>query len=69
MQPTLPSPEPESAPRAKMTIRVYTVNRAGIVSAPPRATVVVPHSQGPLPFGLEPLPCKCPLHRETGAAR
>jgi hypothetical protein len=53
-----------------MTIRVYTVDRAGTVSAP-RATVAVPYGQknDQPPFQLEPLPCACPIHRATGPTR
>ncbi|MGW1808159.1 hypothetical protein [Streptomyces sp. NPDC002078] len=60
---------PSTGSRAKMTIRVYTVTREGIVT-PPRAMVAVPHDFEP---AMEHLntdlgPCRCPLHR-TGGTR
>jgi hypothetical protein len=65
MQPT--SREPDRPSRAKMTIRVYTVDRSGTVRVP-RATVTVPYDDAPeiSPLGLTPLPpCRCPRCRET----
>lgn len=67
MQTTVP--EPDRTPRAKMTIRVYSVDRAGTVSEP-RATVIVPYDDLPEPslLGVAPLaPCRCPRCREAGA--
>jgi hypothetical protein len=69
VQPT--TPEPDRPSRAKMTIRVYTVNRAGVVSKP-RATVTVPYDDTSAPplMGLGPLPpCACPRCRKPGAVR
>ncbi|MGI5197106.1 hypothetical protein ACQEVY_26340 [Streptomyces sp. CA-288835] len=57
--------------RAKMTMRIYTVDRAGVVSEP-RAVVAVPYGPEPLPplgdNGHEFPACACPLHRK-GAVR
>lgn len=54
-----------------MTIKVYTVTREGMVTAP-RPTMVVPHDPEPRPpelsIALMP-PCACPLHRKAGASR
>lgn len=54
---------------AKLTIRVYTVSREGVVS-PPRALLSVPHSSQPQPalFNTRLPACECPLHR-AGALR
>jgi len=69
-QPTTPTGEREQ--RAKMTVRVYTVSSAGVVSKP-RATVAVPYGQGPLPplgdNGHRFPACACPLHRKVEAVR
>ncbi|MFF7966797.1 hypothetical protein ACFZC3_15700 [Streptomyces sp. NPDC007903] len=54
-----------------MTIKVYTVTREGIVTAP-RATVAVPHDKDPRPPELsiaQMPPCACWMHRKAGAAR
>jgi hypothetical protein len=57
-------------PGAKMTIRVYTVTREGIVTEP-RVRVSVPHDYVPPPEGLgtQLPPCDCPQHTKAGAAR
>lgn len=54
--------------RAKMTIRVYTVDRYGTVSAP-HATVSVPHGYEPAKEAMNTDwgPCACPAHRSGGA--
>ncbi|MFF3884004.1 hypothetical protein [Streptomyces sp. NPDC001914] len=54
---------------AKMTVRVYTVSRTGVVTRP-RATVVVPNDYRPPlePIGTQLPPCACPIHR-AGAGR
>ncbi|WP_435271163.1 hypothetical protein [Streptomyces sp. 1222.5] len=55
--------------RAKMTIRVYSVNQAGVASAP-RAVVSVPHGYEPDPemklMNTQLPPCACPIHRQAG---
>ncbi|MCF3130729.1 hypothetical protein [Streptomyces olivochromogenes] len=64
------APAPERPPGAKLTIRVYTVTREGVVSAP-RASVSVPHDYVPHREGIGTHlpPCACPQHREVGARR
>lgn len=60
---------PDRPPRAKMTIKVYTVDRTGRVGEP-RATVTVPYDPEPelSPLGLTPLPpCRCFRCQETEA--
>lgn len=61
---------PECAPGSKLTIRVYTVSRAGIVS-PPTVSIALPHGYQPQQerIGTELSPCACPTHRVTGGAR
>lgn len=57
--------------RPKMTIKVYTVTREGVVTAP-RPTMVVPRDPDPRPLELSIAlmpPCACPLHRKAGASR
>lgn len=57
---------------AAMTIRVYRVDRQGIVTEAPPATVVVPRPTKMLPLGLVSSsmpPCECPMHRMPGGAR
>ncbi|KUN16349.1 hypothetical protein AQJ23_45225 [Streptomyces antibioticus] len=66
----MPNRTVQADSRVKMTIRVYTVTREGVVS-PPRAEVSVPHGYEPQ---LEPLntqlpPCQCPRHRRNGVTR
>ncbi|MEU9924706.1 hypothetical protein AB0H51_26025 [Streptomyces griseoluteus] len=59
------------SPHPKMTIKVYTVTREGIVTSP-RATVSVPHHVDRRATGLMSSsmpPCECPVHRMPGAAR
>lgn len=58
--------KPSAGSRAKMTIRIYTVTREGIVT---RATVAVPHDFEPAREALNPNwgPCACPRH--SGGAR
>jgi hypothetical protein len=48
----------------KMTMRVYTVSRTGVVTRP-RATVLVPHDYRPQPEPIGTLlpDCACPIHR------
>ncbi|MFK4110240.1 hypothetical protein [Streptomyces sp. NPDC002176] len=68
--PATPSDKGESG--AAMTIRVYRVDRQGIVTEPPQATLVVPRPTKLLPLGLMSSsmpPCECPMHRTPGAAR
>lgn len=50
-----------------MTIRVYTVNREGIVTRP-RAAVIVPQGYEPEPHELSTAfpPCACHIHRQAG---
>lgn len=58
-------------PHPKMTIKVYTVTREGIVTSP-RATVCVPHDMDRRPTELMSSsmpPCECPVHQMPGAAR
>ncbi|RZU37759.1 hypothetical protein EV284_2943 [Streptomyces sp. BK022] len=58
-------------PHPKLTIKVYTVTREGVVTAP-RATVSVPHDMDRRPTELmsgSMPPCQCPVHRMPGAAR
>lgn len=54
----------------KMTIRVYTVSREGVVS-PPRAEVIVPYGSEPQRelLNTQLPPCRCPRHRQGGGAR
>ncbi|MCS0602670.1 hypothetical protein NX794_15835 [Streptomyces sp. LP11] len=53
-----------------MTIKVYTVTREGVVTAP-RAIVTVSRSYPPQPEQTTTAlpPCACPLYRQTEAAR
>ncbi|MFF4547236.1 hypothetical protein ACFY1J_23920 [Streptomyces sp. NPDC001406] len=53
-----------------MTIKVYTVTRDGIVTAP-HASMSVPHDYVPPPEGLgtQLPPCACPQHTKAGATR
>lgn len=61
---------PERAPGSKLTIRVYTVSRAGVVS-PPSVSITLPHGYQPQPerIGTELSPCACPIHRAGDVAR
>ncbi|GHB74296.1 hypothetical protein GCM10010377_75870 [Streptomyces viridiviolaceus] len=59
-------PADNRPPGAKLTIRVYTVNRRGEV-ADDRGTVTVMDRKGPLPLHHGFPPCQCPRHR-TGRA-
>ncbi|MEU1595097.1 hypothetical protein ABZ468_20005 [Streptomyces sp. NPDC005708] len=54
----------------KMVLRVYTVTREGIITAP-RATVTVPYGFEP-PRELSSTrlpPCACPIHRMASPER
>ncbi|MEU6534567.1 hypothetical protein [Streptomyces sp. NPDC047000] len=52
------TPDESSSPQAKMTLRVYTVDRYGAVTGE-RRTVSVPHGQE-LPLLMSPTPpCAC----------
>ncbi|MFJ4003353.1 hypothetical protein ACIPWL_07845 [Streptomyces sp. NPDC090023] len=70
---TVPATLPDKGESgAAMTIRVYRVDRQGIVTEPPQPTVVVPRPTKLLPLGLMSSsmpPCKCPLHRTPGTTR
>lgn len=60
--PKATSPSGEREPGAKMTIRVYSVSRAGQITEE-RGTVSVMHGQEPLPtMGIFP-PCNCSRHQ------
>ncbi len=64
------APAPERPPGAKMTIRVYTVTRDGIVTTP-SAPMSVSHEYVPPPESMNTqlAPCACPQHRRTGEVR
>ncbi|WP_129307636.1 hypothetical protein [Streptomyces sp. L2] len=49
-------------PAATMTIRVYTVNRAGVVTQNRGPVGVLPHDR-PLPLSTAFPPCRCPRCR------
>lgn len=53
-------------PGAKMSIRVYTVDRHG-TRIEDRGTVDIPHGFEPLPLMSVNPPCRCP-HCRTGQA-
>jgi hypothetical protein len=55
---------------AKMVLRVYTVTREGIVTAP-HATVTVPYDFEPVRelSSTQLPPCACPTHRLAGPTR
>ncbi|MFC8660799.1 hypothetical protein [Streptomyces sp. NPDC057199] len=56
------TPRREHEPGAKMTIRVYSVSREGLITED-RGTRTVMAGQEPLPtMGIFP-PCNCPRHR------
>ncbi|MCX5420816.1 hypothetical protein [Streptomyces sp. NBC_00078] len=61
---------PRRRTRGKMTIRVYAVTLDGTITHS-RATVSVTHGHMPPleGIGTQLPPCKCPLHRQTEAAR
>lgn len=62
------SPNGGRDPGAKMTIRVYSVNRGGVITED-RGTLSVMAGQEPeSTMGLYP-PCRCPLHRGQRIAR
>lgn len=52
------TPDEPRSPGAKMTLRVYTVDRYGAV-AEDRGTVSVPYSQEPPPMMTLTPPCAC----------
>lgn len=60
------APAVQSPPRAKLTVRVYTVDRTGAY-VEERGTVSVPYGTDlPLLMPIDP-PCECPLHRSGQA--
>jgi hypothetical protein len=52
----------QSPPRAKMTMRVYTVDRVGALQED-RGTVSVPYGVDLPPMMPMNPPCECPQHR------
>jgi hypothetical protein len=64
--PNATCPSQEYPPVAKMTIRVYRVNRFGALTED-RGTVSVLPIEGPLPFTSAFPPCACP-HCRVGEA-
>ena len=62
--------EPPGGERPRMTMRVYTVLRNGIVTTRRAAVgVLVGEKSNPYELGQAWPPCQCPRHRDGGADR